>query len=285
MAIELAESVEDKKEITTVEVERKEKVLEINRVVQAVLHFNEQDPRAKWIRDWLRRQLIMVARAEREALQLLTAGLRVEKDEAGKIILAELRFAAASPDDVAAACKLLQKRSFASSDEGKSARQSAQPAYTNSYRLVEVSRHDGKDYLRFVLMERYSYLEDRGARAGQEVSALTSLPIKFLQRIITRWLRPPLFDELPPVLKNGAAQEVAQAIGSHLGLSEAGTQPSVGLPSMEREIQPALFVGSGDIVVYCRRSLEAKRAPRIGLWASLPLTSADTAETSWLLVA
>ena len=40
-----------------------------------------------------------------------------------------------------------------------------------------------------------------------------------------------------------------------------------------------------DIVVYCRRSLEAKRAPRIGLWASLPLTSADTAETSWLLVA
>ncbi len=282
-------------EIETVVEEKKGKVVEINRVEQAALHFNEQDPQARWLKGWFRRQLIQVGRAEGEALELLTNGLVVTKDDRGKITRAELLIPAASPEDEMTARLLLdpnrpkdlekEEKKRKKREAGKpSSRQLAAPVFRNAYRLDRmVSLENDPALLVFVLLATYQYVADRGPLAGQKLTAMTVLPAKFLQRLITRFRRPPLFDDLPPILKNGAAQEAAQAILSSLGLEGQSNQPSVGLPSMidtdprlaqargrRVKVQPALFVNSTDVTVHLRRWQAAGRQ-RSSLYAAIPL--------------
>ncbi|MBI2100148.1 MAG: hypothetical protein HYT48_02295 [Candidatus Vogelbacteria bacterium] len=190
----------------------------------AQFHFNPGNERAMTSQRYLTHQVRLVGRAEHEAMRLLLPGLEIERDEAENIRQIRLTIPAASAKDAAAA-----REALAPDPEAEAKR------YPNSYHLVEVIKRPNElPLLRFVLLERVKQIATKGRKAGEEIKRAVKLPVLYLQMIITRWLRPPSFERLPSVLKQGTAQEVVQALASHCGLQEKASQTAVGLPSFER---------------------------------------------------
>ncbi len=278
------------------------------RVVETEIHLTG-GPRVQTIKNWITR----VGRAEAEAMRMLKEYLRIQKveitDEDGeveeKIVRAELYLPCVDPAKLVAARELIKPdRVKTTNDElGGNKELSpaalARPKYLNSYHLVEIVEKTGEvPVLRFVLLETYSFEVEikRGPKKGEKKTVKTSVHIevtKALQRLITSWLAPPLFKTLPAKFKDGAAQEVAQSLASHLGIQEKAdpTRPDIGFPSFDQadprlcdqskplQHQPLRFTGSGDVTVFRRIWNDPHTQERLpGLWAAIPL---DHVETWW----
>jgi len=216
-------------------------IQEIFRVREAGLHFNLKDARSRVVRQYLRLLTTLVGRAEKEACELIKEGLSLERNEAGELTRVELVIRAASSQDVIGAQQILARKEEASngSDEktdgsgSLSPLQKAMPKYNNSYHLVKVFQADGQTWFHFILFESYLYQVDRGPRSGQTIRSKATIDSLCFQRLVTRFVRPPLFEQIPSANKGGCAQEVVQQILSHLGLIESDCQSSVGSPALE----------------------------------------------------
>lgn len=181
-----------------------------NRVIEAQLHFNDRDPRARMVKQLFTLLVTTYGQVAQEIVLAIREGLQVAFDEKGKVARAVLSIVCANSEDERAADDLLARKP----EEGK--------LYTNSYRLIGKRTEKERVWLDFEL-----------ARA-QEKRGLAKLPGTFLQMVIIRWLRPAGLTLLPRTLHQGVAQEVAQVILSHIELLEKGQPGKTSLPDFSR---------------------------------------------------
>lgn len=287
---------------------------------EGMVHRDRGNPDSERVGTRLRVLSTKLGRAGYQASELLFSCLCVtcDPDKKNRVLRAELVIPCTRADTIAAARELLRidrppdprgrrydKKTglliVKKKKEGPPTPQElASPKFLNAVRLVEVSPEDGEApaYLRFVVSQAYTWVPDKGARAGQTVWEQSTIAADSLQRLITTYLRPPLMEDIPWVVRNGLAQELAQALLSHLGLKKEGSQGEVGEASMShsdpREVrrlrlvpevdeagrvdtathnfkrQPLRFVNSDDVVLYQRHWQEHGRN-RTGLYAAIPL--------------
>ncbi len=195
----------------------------------------------------IRMAQVGVARWELE--KLLKRTLKITSGADGKPIRVELMLPCPLLGVKMRALKLLdperekperKRKAETETDKKSSAKRLAHPRYPNSYRLVEVAdRPDGSAILRFILLDTFTYVPEKGPRKDQKEKAQTVIPPEYLQMILASFARPlvPLFGQMFPCDVRGVAQVTAQTLGSQLGLKEWGGQgDNVSSPDLRRSV-------------------------------------------------
>lgn len=224
------------------------KVEEIVRVVEDRCELPRTSPSARRVRKLLDRLVTLAGEAVAELGQAAKQALVIERDETDKrIIRVSLRLAAPSPEYVARADRLLnperqkQKRRrirdqktgtlVEKEEKAPSPRTLSCPEHLrlNSYGLVEkIEQKSRPTQLVFRLLEEYLHTPNTPASGndqGKSEAVRWELPATYLQMVLASWFPSSFLPLLPKEARQGVAQEVAQQIGSHIGLKESGSQP------------------------------------------------------------
>ena len=171
-----------------------------------------------------------VGEAVRSILALLQEFSVVERGENG-VHSADLVIPATEEMHRRAQPLLLQPRYVP--DPASGPKSLAKPGYRNAYRLEDSFLRDGVPHLRFRIAQRFSWVANRGPRAGSSFADLDLILAKFFQQVIMSWVKPPALTRVPSDLRPGVCQQAAQQFLSNLGLLNRTDIANTSFPSLE----------------------------------------------------